>query len=201
MTIGEKILNMRKARGWSQEELAEHIGVTRQAVSRWEAGSAKPDADKIIAICDLFDISADYLLREQYSSERMEPTRQESGETVQQEKQETALGALLRRMTLAQWAGLGIFVLGVVVIVVLFLLFFFADTNYSYSYYGWPNDYHYDGFPAFLRCEGVFVIWYGAFAAMAAGVIMMLWHKIKKWNILVAIHNWSLEYRGLSPEE
>ena len=38
MTMGEKILNMRKARGWSQEELAERIGVTRQAVSRWESG-------------------------------------------------------------------------------------------------------------------------------------------------------------------
>ena len=69
MTMGEKILNMRKARGWSQEELAERVGVTRQAVSRWETGSAKPDADKIIAICDLFGVSADYLLRDQYSGE------------------------------------------------------------------------------------------------------------------------------------
>jgi len=64
MTIGEKILNLRKARGWSQEELAEHVGVTRQAVSRWESDSAKPDADKIIAVCDLFGVSADYLLRD-----------------------------------------------------------------------------------------------------------------------------------------
>ena len=64
MTIGEKILNLRKARGWSQEELAEQIGVSRQAVSRWESDSAKPDADKIIAICDLFGVSADYLLRD-----------------------------------------------------------------------------------------------------------------------------------------
>lgn len=64
MTMGEKILNMRKARGWSQEELAERVGVTRQAVSRWESGSAKPDADKIIAVCDLFGVSADYLLRD-----------------------------------------------------------------------------------------------------------------------------------------
>ena len=64
MTIGEKILNLRKARGWSQEELAERVGVTRQAVSRWESGAAKPDADKIVAICDLFGVSADYLLRD-----------------------------------------------------------------------------------------------------------------------------------------
>ena len=69
MTMGEKILNMRKARGWSQEELAERVGVTRQAVSRWESGSAKPDADKIIAVCDLFGVSADYLLRDMATGE------------------------------------------------------------------------------------------------------------------------------------
>lgn len=66
MTLGEKILNMRKARGWSQEELADRAGVSRQAVSRWESGSAKPDADKIVAVCDLFGVSTDYLLRDNY---------------------------------------------------------------------------------------------------------------------------------------
>lgn len=64
MTTGEKILRMRKARGWSQEELASRISVTRQAVSRWESDYAKPDTDKVIALCDLFGISADYLLRD-----------------------------------------------------------------------------------------------------------------------------------------
>ena len=61
---------MRKARGWSQEELADRAGVSRQAVSRWESGSAKPDADKIIAICDLFGVSADYLLRDNYEGRK-----------------------------------------------------------------------------------------------------------------------------------
>ena len=69
MTMGEKILHMRKARGWSQEELAERMNVSRQAVSRWESGAAKPDADKIIGLCDLFGVSADYLLREDYAGE------------------------------------------------------------------------------------------------------------------------------------
>lgn len=71
MTMGEKILNMRKARGWSQEELSEQVGVSRQAVSRWESGAAKPDADRIITICDLFGVSADYLLRDDYRGELM----------------------------------------------------------------------------------------------------------------------------------
>lgn len=65
MTLGEKLLLLRKARQWSQEELAEQVGVTRQAVSRWEAGSAKPDAGKLVRLCDVFGVTADYLLREE----------------------------------------------------------------------------------------------------------------------------------------
>lgn len=91
MTIGEKILSLRKARGWSQEELADKIGVSRQAVSRWEADSAKPDADKIIAICDLFGVSADYLLREKYE-----------GQHAVVETQQSALGKALRAMSLGE---------------------------------------------------------------------------------------------------
>lgn len=64
MTIGEKIYTLRKSNGWSQEELADRIGVTRQAISRWEADSAKPEADKLIELCDLFHVTADYLLRD-----------------------------------------------------------------------------------------------------------------------------------------
>lgn len=73
MTFGEKILSLRKSHNWSQEELADRVGVTRQAVSRWESGSAKPDADKIIALCDLFEISADYLLRDRETIAPEEP--------------------------------------------------------------------------------------------------------------------------------
>lgn len=64
MTTGEKIQALRKARGWSQEELAAQIGVSRQAVSRWESDSTKPEAEKILALCDRFGVSTDYLLRE-----------------------------------------------------------------------------------------------------------------------------------------
>lgn len=189
MTMGEKILNLRKARGWSQEELADRVGVTRQAVSRWESNSAKPDADKIIAICDLFGVSADYLLREQYQGEPGQISRQESKETV--------LGKFFRSLTLKQWAGLGLFILGILILVSLHLIYMFSDTNYFYS--GWFGNY--SGFDAFLRFEEVLWIWCAALGSVAAGVLLMLWHKIRKWNILVTIHNWELEYRGLPPEE
>ena len=97
MTMGEKILKLRKARGWNQEDLAEQIGVTRQAVSRWESDSAKPDADKIVAICDLFGVSTDYLLRADYvESKEVPPTS--SAETGKNHNFSTGiliLGAIL----------------------------------------------------------------------------------------------------------
>lgn len=106
MTIGEKILNMRKARGWSQEELAERVRVTRQAVSRWESGSAKPDADKIVALCDLFGVSADYLLRD-VMSDGGNPTQ--PGHT---QKPAFSLEAVLSWL-MAAFGGVTLLVLGI----------------------------------------------------------------------------------------
>lgn len=81
MTMGEKILRLRKARGWSQEELAEQIGVTRQAISRWESDAAKPDADNIVVLCNLFGVSADYLLGLQIG-EQAQPAGKSVGVTT-----------------------------------------------------------------------------------------------------------------------
>ena len=68
MKLYEKILALRKARGMSQEELADALGVSRQAVSRWEGDSALPDANNVLQLSKLFGVSADYLLDESYGS-------------------------------------------------------------------------------------------------------------------------------------
>ena len=70
MTLGEKILVLRKARGWSQEELAGRIGVTRQALSRWESDAAVPDTVNVVQMADLFGVSCDYLLREKWTEDQ-----------------------------------------------------------------------------------------------------------------------------------
>ena len=62
MSIAERILQLRKARGLSQEQLANEIGVSRQAVSKWESQQSLPDSDKIIILSEYFNVSADYLL-------------------------------------------------------------------------------------------------------------------------------------------
>lgn len=62
MNLGEKLYNLRKNKNLSQEEVADKLNVTRQSVSKWETGESKPDIDKIIPICELFDISTNELL-------------------------------------------------------------------------------------------------------------------------------------------
>ncbi len=62
MKFEEKLVKLRKERTLSQEQLAEKLGVSRQAVSRWESGETTPDMANIIGLCRIFGISADYLL-------------------------------------------------------------------------------------------------------------------------------------------
>ncbi len=69
MILADKIMNLRKKAGWSQEELANQLGVSRQAVSKWESGSSIPDLDKILRLSQLFDVSTDYLLRDEMEPE------------------------------------------------------------------------------------------------------------------------------------
>lgn len=82
MTTGQKINECRKKAGMTQEELADKLGVTRQAVSKWEQDITFPETDKILEMCKLFSVSADELLfgRE---SEKSAPEEQSARVTVQ----------------------------------------------------------------------------------------------------------------------
>lgn len=64
MTVGQKIQQLRKASGISQEQLAEQLDVSRQSVSKWERDEAVPDIGKVVMISELFSISTDELLKE-----------------------------------------------------------------------------------------------------------------------------------------
>lgn len=65
MILADKIIDLRKKNGWSQEELAEKLGVSRQAVSKWESAQAIPDLGRVLAMADLFSVTTDYLLRDE----------------------------------------------------------------------------------------------------------------------------------------
>lgn len=63
MNIADRIQSLRKAKGISQEQLADTIGVSRQAVSKWESEQSMPDMEKILLMSDYFEVTTDYLLK------------------------------------------------------------------------------------------------------------------------------------------
>ncbi len=69
MKLSDKIIQLRKSSGWSQEDLAEKINVSRQAISRWEGATAQPDATNILQLSKLFGVTTDYLLNDEYESD------------------------------------------------------------------------------------------------------------------------------------
>lgn len=66
MNLSEKIIRLRKMQGWSQEDMAERLNVSRQSISKWESAVSQPELDKIIAISRLFNVSTDYLLKDEW---------------------------------------------------------------------------------------------------------------------------------------
>ena len=62
MIFADKVVQLRKKSGWSQEELAEKLNVTRQSVSKWEGAQSIPDLEKILQLAQIFGVSTDYLL-------------------------------------------------------------------------------------------------------------------------------------------
>lgn len=63
VNIADRIQYLRKQKGYSQEELADKVGVSRQAVSKWESEQSTPDLEKIIAMSELFEVTTDYILK------------------------------------------------------------------------------------------------------------------------------------------
>ena len=71
MILADKIIEERKKNGWSQEELANKLGVSRQAVSKWESSGSIPDLQRILLMSELFGVTTDYLLKDEIEDERL----------------------------------------------------------------------------------------------------------------------------------
>lgn len=110
MKIGEKIGICRKKAGLSQEELANRLELSRQAVSRWETGAAVPDTEKVIQLSRIFQVSTDYLLLDEieepteWEKERPEPAETPLKQDAVSERRRRfriAFGAVLAALGLA----------------------------------------------------------------------------------------------------
>ena len=82
MILADKIIELRKKEGWSQEQLAGELGVSRQAISKWESKQAIPDMSKILAMSKLFVVSTDYLLKDEIGQPEEAPELPVTEDTV-----------------------------------------------------------------------------------------------------------------------
>lgn len=81
MILADKIIDLRKKAGLSQEELAEKLGVSRQSVSKWEGAQSTPDLNRILQLSEIFGVSTDYLLKEDIETAQEVPSADTSEET------------------------------------------------------------------------------------------------------------------------
>lgn len=136
MTLGQKITNLRKARGMTQEELSEAIGVTRQTISKWELDTSTPDLDYLCKLCDLFGVTADYLIRpEKETVETAEaapppPTEQAPPPPRPETAPPPTSAPSAKPLSGVRFAGWALFILGLVLIqvAILFILFRISST-------------------------------------------------------------------------
>ncbi len=124
MKLEEKIATLRKKNGWSQEELAFRLDVSRQAVSKWEMGASLPELDNILKMSEIFGCSTDYLLKEDEEEKNVEEKPELPVETTKQGRQvcdEEGEGylSLIRKISWKLALGVAICVLSPVTMFVL----------------------------------------------------------------------------------
>ena len=95
MALAERLYELRKKAGLSQERLAEQLGVSRQAVSKWETGSAVPESETLVSLSEYFDVSLDYLLKDSASLPESNAGTQEPRAAVGRGSQRRTVGIVI----------------------------------------------------------------------------------------------------------
>lgn len=113
MILADKIIEERKKCGWSQEELAERLQVSRQSVSKWESAQAVPDLKRVLQMAELFGVSTDYLLKDSMDSPNMTDPAELAGQQDNMPARrkvslEEANAFLRLRKEAASWIALGV---------------------------------------------------------------------------------------------
>ena len=111
MMLNEKIHQLRKRRGLSQEALASKLTVSRQSISKWELGESVPDTENIVQLSKIFCVSTDYLLNDEYESDNDIPAVKESTQGLKAEYN--------RKGKIVSFVMLGIGVVGIITILIL----------------------------------------------------------------------------------
>ena len=145
MTTGEKIAALRRGVGLSQETLAEELGISRQAVSRWETNESLPDTEKVIRLSRRFHVTTDYLLMEHMQEPTPHPQT----------------GSDLRLLQLLYRSGIGLTAAGAL----LTLLGTLAATLWAVQTNEWYTDFGRVGTALFFKWPG---------AVLFSGIMLLL---------------------------
>ena len=160
MTLGEKLQKLRKERGWTQEQLAEQLNVSRQALSKWELGAATPDTENILHMSRLFGVTTDYLLHDEDESDVDLPAVHTAVAA-----EHRALGGLLTGALLAGLSALGLVILGVI-----------GSVQGGTYHYGIGDEWHvYVGLRAFLITNHLGWFFKLLCVLLAAGLAIIAW--------------------------
>ena len=115
MSLGEKLLKLRKKKGLSQEEVADKLYVTRQTISKWETDQSMPDFDKVVPICQLYEISTEELFCDEVESFRCDESRAQEAANVSSST--SALLEYNHKKALFTTVAVVLYILSVVVII------------------------------------------------------------------------------------
>lgn len=107
MILADKIIRMRKKNGWSQEELAEKMNVSRQAVSKWESAQSVPELEKILLLGEIFGVTTDYLLKDEIENEEF--TNDDASSGIKRVTMSEALEYIEHRKKASLLIALGVF--------------------------------------------------------------------------------------------
>ena len=119
MILADKIIGLRKRFGWSQEELAEKMNVSRQSVSKWESTNSIPDINKIIMLAKMFNVSTDFLLKDEV--EEFDSVTGSTGPDIIQISLEQALKYVENKMEVTSFVTKGDFTLSMLSNTAIFL--------------------------------------------------------------------------------
>jgi len=185
MIIADKILKLRKENGWSQEELADKLNVSRQSVSKWESAQSIPDINRIMDLSNLFGVTIDYLLKDELEQENNVTTSE--AVNVRRVSLDEALDYLASLKQYGRRVGIGVFLCILSPLFLIGIQMMVLTNNASELRIG--------------ALSGVGMVILLIMVAIAVGIFLMAGSNIRKYNYFEE-EEFELEYgvRGIIQE-
>lgn len=156
MIFGEKLQKLRKSKGMTQEQLAERITVSRQAISKWELGESLPDTVNILQISKLFAVSTDYLLNDEFETDMNIAAIQESTDNLEKSYHSKTL--LITGSILGGIGSLGLLVMWVLsTMIESWIPTVITDSN-GETWYSTTNGFSFKGFVEKYHLDALLII-------------------------------------------